>query len=77
MRVLVDEIGQREQALQRAAALRAGLVTSAIYNVNRKKGTAAYQPRDFVREEPKTLSPEQMRAAMDRWAGTVNRSHEA
>lgn len=37
---------------ERLADHRAGLVTAAIYNVNRPKNRKAYSPSDFMPKEP-------------------------
>lgn len=54
--------------------LRAGLIAASIYNVNRKKGSRAFQPDDFIRKPPKLLSPEQMYREFSRWAKTTNQT---
>lgn len=72
---LLDEIVERESRQERAASLRAGLVTSAIYNVNRKRGTAAYKPSDFVAKAGKdrVLSPSDLAKAFDAFTEDHNR----
>ena len=53
----------------RAAALNAGLVAAAIYNVNRKKGAPAFEAQDFVSMgEADFMTPAQAQAHMDGWA---------
>lgn len=61
-RALIDALIEREQATHNAENIRAGLITSAIYNVNRKKGAKAFKPKDFFREPKKPKGP---RAMMD------------
>jgi hypothetical protein len=48
-------------------------VASAIYNVNRKKGTQPIKPQDFLPKKP--MTPEQQRQAMLAWA--ANRKEES
>ena len=55
---LLTALVARESRREHSAALRAGLVASAIYNVNRKPGTRALKPSDFVRER-KGIEPVQ------------------
>lgn len=45
---------------------RAGLVASAIYNVNRKKGKKALKPDDFIprRKRRRRQTPQQMAALL-------------
>jgi len=69
---LVKEIVAVEARRERSAALRAGLVASAIYNVHRKKGARTLKPTDFIRTEPKTLSPQAMREELIAWARDIN-----
>lgn len=73
----MEELGERDHRLQKAAALRAGLIAAAIYNVNRKKGARALKASDFVRSERRHLSPEEAARFMDRWAADMNKRHEA
>lgn len=61
-RALIDALIERELAVHDAENVRAGLITSAIYNVNRKKGTKTFKPKDFFREPKKPKGP---RAMMD------------
>ena len=55
---LLAALVARESRREHSAALRAGLVASAIYNVNRKPGTRTLKPSDFVRER-KGIEPVQ------------------
>jgi len=75
--MLLQDMRKVQKRRDREAALRAGLVTAAIYNVNRKRGTRSLKPTDFIKSEPAILTPEQMEAEMDRWAKSTNRRIEA
>lgn len=68
---------ERERQRERQAALRAGLVASAIYNVHRKRGQRALRPSDFVRGERKYMTVEEARRYMDAWAREHNKGIEA
>jgi hypothetical protein len=69
---LLEAIAERDAARERAANLRAGLVAAAVYNVHRRKGAQPIRPEDFLREEPKVLTPEEMEQMMDGWMLTHN-----
>lgn len=71
-RALLEALMRREGEREKSALLRAGLVASAVYNVNRKKGARPLQPKDFVREPVKHLTPEQMERVLSRWASQAN-----
>lgn len=73
----MEELGEREHRLQKAAALRAGLITAAIYNTAPSKSRRTWQASDFVRGERRHMSPEQAARFMDRWAADINQRHEA
>lgn len=62
VRALIDALIDREQAVNNADNIRAGLITSAVYNVHRKKGAKSLKPKDFFREQKKPKGP---RAMMD------------
>lgn len=70
---LLDQIVDLESRRERAAALRAGLVASAVYNVHRRKGAKALKPSDFVAgpqgDEP---SPAEFKARLKAFAATFS-----
>lgn len=68
----MDAIAKREAEQQRLMILCAGLPTSAVYNVHRKKGSKPVKPQDFIKAPPKIVSPEEMEAALDAWAASVS-----
>jgi hypothetical protein len=76
-RTLLEALMRRDGERERSALLRAGLVAAAVYNVNRKKGARPLQPKDFVREPVRHLTPEQMDRALQAWASRVNGSANA
>ena len=73
MDLLIGKIIERRKAEEKASVLRAGIIASTIYNVHRKKGTRAARPRDYLREDPGILSPEEMEMEMDAWARSTNK----
>jgi hypothetical protein len=59
---------QIEPQGEERADLRAGIVASTIANANRKKGTKAFKPSDFMPKfdkEEQTQTPEQQKAAAE------------
>lgn len=58
---------------RRHEALLAGLPTSAIYNVHRKRGQRAYRPHDFVKTERRHMTVEEAETFLERWAAEHNR----
>lgn len=50
------------EARERAAYWRSGLITATVLNVNRKKGSKAAKPEDFVPKKRRstTQTPKQM-----------------
>lgn len=75
--LVLREIEKREMEREKSAILRAGLITAATYNVHRKKGARALQPKDFIREPTRVLTPDQMEKVLDRWASRSNGLVEA
>lgn len=76
IRALLEELAEREARQERNAALRAGLVAAAIYNVHRRKGTQALKPEDFVRperERVKILPAAEMAKRLQAWAEAHNK----
>jgi hypothetical protein len=73
LRALLRQIEKRRVSEEKAAVLRSGLVAATVYNVHRKKGSRAAKPTDFIRQEARVLSPEEMERQMDAWARSVNR----
>lgn len=72
----VNEVIRRRIDQERAAFLRAGLITSAIYNTHLKKGARKFKPTDFVREERREsdyMTVEQSIKALDAWAKRESR----
>jgi hypothetical protein len=63
---LLEAIARRRKDEAEAAILRAGITASAVYNVNRKKGAKAIEPKDFLPKKP--MTPEQQRQKMLNWA---------
>ena len=72
-------MAEAQEAKEKAAVLRAGLVAATVYNAHRKKSSRAAKPSDFLKKKAADLSPEQMEAELDAWARTANKSkrHEA
>lgn len=71
----VEAVVDRYLEMEKQRHMRAALITSAIYNVNRKPGTPAFKPQDFIREplrEEDFMSVEESRAMLNRWAASVN-----
>lgn len=70
---------ERDHARRREANLRAGLIAATICNVNRKKGTRAFVPEDFVvgaKGGPRPedyMSPAEGRRALNAWAKGINK----
>ena len=76
----VEAVIERQNNLERARYIRAGLVAATIVNVNRKKGARLVRPEDFIREpvrEEDFMTPEQALAMMDGWAIAHNQSVES
>lgn len=73
---LLYQIGEREKRLQIAATERAGLIASMVYNVNRRKGRRALKPSDFVKREPRRLTPEEWERELDGWMRATNKGLE-
>lgn len=72
VKAVLDEQGKFE----RARLLRAALITSAIYNVNRKRGTPPIRPQDFIRRPPRKedyMSIEEGLKAMGDWVEHQNK----
>jgi hypothetical protein len=70
---LVKALTRRTNEERRFRILCHGLVAAAVYNVNSRKGARMIQPRDFLREPPKVVSPKQMFQALKSWADTANK----
>jgi hypothetical protein len=66
IRLVIKAITENRRADNEAAILRAGIVASAVYNVHRKKGAKAIEPKDFLPQKP--LTPEEQRQRMLAWA---------
>jgi len=72
---LLEKIGEREEARERNAALRAGLIASEIYNANRvdsRGRSIAYRgpPRgagDYVKQPVQNVDGETMRDLVRSW----------
>lgn len=75
---LLEALDERRTAEAREAALRAGLIASAIYNAspNRKKNARWLRPQDFVRQEPRHMTPQELKRRLDLWAAAINASHK-
>jgi len=52
----------------------AGMITAAVYNVNRKQGTKPFTPDDFLLRKPEVQAadPADLFAAFKRWAEGLN-----
>lgn len=74
---LLKEITDRKAEEYRAAALRAGLVTAAIYNVHRRKGTRAYRAGDFLKQPTRILTPQELEQMLDGWSTSQNARKKA
>jgi hypothetical protein len=62
----------RDDARERAATLRAGLVASAVYNVHRRKGAPAIKPTDFLESSARPIhyvEPAELRQIVRGWVG--------
>lgn len=71
----LDEIlavSERVTERERAANLRAALVAATIANVHRKSGSRVIQPRDFLREPARYMTPEEGARALEAWARRHN-----
>lgn len=66
MKLLVKAFVERERHRGEGDTLRAGLIASAIYNTNRKKGGKIVKPHDFLPK--RQLTPEEQRQKMLAWA---------
>lgn len=71
-RLLLEAIGKRREEEAHQENLRFGLVAAAIYNNNPHRRGRALQAQDFVRTAPKVVSPEELEAALDSWAQSLN-----
>lgn len=75
----VEAILERQNDLERARYLRAGLVAATIVNVHRKPGAPLVKPGDFIRERPRPedyMDVEEARVFLDRWAEMQNAASE-
>ena len=73
---LMDDLVDIESRREKNAALRAGLVASAVYNVHRPKNMKALKASDFVKEEKKAeLTAKQERDWWYAWAQDQNAWH--
>lgn len=69
----IDEVLERKAEHEKLAWERAGMITAAIYNVNRKKGARPLKASDFYTERKTALlEPEDALEAMDSWAKAHN-----
>ena len=65
---------------ERRADLRAGIIAATLANVNRGKGTKAYQPKDFMpqfegdMDRTKRANPNQVRAQLNALAAIMKAS---
>lgn len=72
----VSAVFEQDDEKERAAILRAGLITSAILNVHRAQGASLVRPSDFLPDtEEDWMSPEEAETFMDQWAGRQNGAH--
>ncbi len=71
-----EQKNKYDEAQERAAVLRAGLVASTMANIFRKKGSPRVHPADFlVNKERQHMTVEEAQLQMNRWAASVNASH--
>lgn len=63
---------KRWDAEQERQDFRAGMITSAIYNVNRGKRHKAFTPQDFMPERKPAPKPMTVEASVN-YAATLNR----
>jgi hypothetical protein len=78
--VLLEAVAEQREIAERAATVRAGLVASMVYNVNRKPNSRALKPEDFLpRRKPAGGEEtfESWRQRMNLWALRHNASVRA
>jgi hypothetical protein len=68
VRALLEAIAEQEAARQKSDTFRAGIVASAVYNVNLKKGAKQIKPTDFLPKEAKAVPVEEAEKVMLAWA---------
>lgn len=73
---MLDELASRERQVREDREYAAGIVASAVLNVHRRRGSAPFRPKEFVRKPIKRLAPEEAPAFMHQWAEQVNSQRE-
>ena len=78
----VEAVLERQNDLERAKYLRAGLIAATIVNCapNRRRSAPMAKPGDFIRERPRPedyMNVDEARELLDGWAVAQNKATEA